>query len=226
MIFPNSDVYAKALLLALLVSLVFGVRRRVFAQPDAPLADWRVKNPLAVFAAVALGSYLAFPMRTLNVEIISLRFAWFAALYLVLAWSWPERRPAQVAAIALVGVVSAAYILEVNARFRQFDRETIGASRLIDTLKNGQTLIAPLRSGDTKAFGNKPIREIQQYATVRKGGLPTTSFAGYGYTYIRYVHGNPMPDLRAGNWLRSPGLTRFDYVLFAIPIAACWARGA
>lgn len=217
MLFPDADAYAKALLIALAAGLVLGVRQRLYAEPDAPLAGWRARNPLAVFALVALGCFLAFPQAMLHVEIIHLRFVWFAALYLVLAWSWPSQALARGAAVGLVLAVGAAYLVDVNARFRAFDRETIGGSRLIDSIADGSTLIAPLSSGETKAFQNLPIREIQQYATVRKGGLPTTSFAGYGTNYIRYVHGNPMPDLDARSWLRSGGLTRFDYVLLLRP---------
>lgn len=219
MLFPNSDVYAKALLLALLAALVFGVRQRLFAEPGAPLAGWRAGNPLAVFALVALGCYVAFPQATLHAEIINQRFAWFAAIYLALAWSWPQRGIARSLAVALVASVAVGYLVDVNARFRSFHRETVGASRLIDTIPDGATLIAPLKNGDTRAFQNVPIREIEQYATARKGGLPTTSFAGYGLNYIRYVHKNPMPDLNAHNWLRSSGLVRFDYVLLRTPDA-------
>ncbi len=219
MLFPHSDVYAKALLLALVSGLVLGARQRLFAAPDAPLSGWRVHNPLAVFALVAMACYLAFPEATLHAEIINQRFGWFAALYLVLAWSWPGLWAARAAAVALVVAVAGAYLLDVDARFRQFHSETVGASRLIDTLPDGSTLIAPLQNGDTQAFQNVPIREIQQYATARKGGLPTTSFAGYGLNYIRFVHGNPMPDLSARNWQRSSGLIRFDYVLLRKPDA-------
>jgi hypothetical protein len=69
--------------------------------------------------------------------------------------------------------------------------------------------------GASKDFAgptNKPLRELQQFATVRHGGLPNSSFAGYGMNYVRYVENrNPMPALTQVAW--SKEMTRFDYVL-------------
>ena len=57
------------------------------------------------------------------------------------------------------------------------------------------------------------LRELQQFATIRHGGLPNSSLAGYGINYVKYVDGkNPMPGLRGPpRW--SPEMTKFDYVL-------------
>jgi hypothetical protein len=57
------------------------------------------------------------------------------------------------------------------------------------------------------------MREMEQYATVRHGGLPNSSFAGYGNNYVKYVNNqNPMPGLYGPpSW--STALTRFDWVM-------------
>jgi hypothetical protein len=219
MITPRAEVYAKLLVLAVLLGLVFGARARRYAEPGAPLADWHVKNPFAVLSAIALASYFVFPDMLLHVEIIGDRFVWFAAIYFGIAWNLPERAWRRAVAVSAVLGVAAAYLLMIGARFREFDAESIGASRLIDSIGERQTLIAPIGNGDTKAFGNNPLRDVQEYATVRKGGLPTVSFAGYGLNYVRYVHGNPMPDLVHNSWMASAGLSRFDYVLLRDPSA-------
>ena len=54
--------------------------------------------------------------------------------------------------------------------------------------------------------------ELEQFSTVRHGGLPNSSFAGYGMNFVRYVRDNPMPSLR-GPPSQGPGMTSFDYVL-------------
>jgi hypothetical protein len=74
--------------------------------------------------------------------------------------------------------------------------------------------------GSTVSFPGKPLIALELYATVRHGGLPNTSFAGYDIMFIRYVRGkNPMPAI-GGNWLSHPALTRFDYVLTRGPAPA------
>ena len=217
MLWPDSDLYAKALLVALVVGILFGARARIFAAPDAPTGDWHVKNPMAVIALVAFVCYFALPMHAFGVAIISQRFVWFAAVFMAVAWDWPRHPIARAVAIALPVLVAARFLWEVNAHFRAFNRETVAASRFIDEIPDRSTLIAPLGSAETKAFLNKPIREVQQYATIRKGGLPTTSFAGYGINYVRYVKRNPKPELFPYNYLRHPQLPEFDYVLLRSP---------
>ena len=92
-----------------------------------------------------------------------------------------------------------------------------GASDLMDRVGPLETLYSsPRNGGATKDFAgptNKPIQELQQYASVRQGGLPNSSFAGYAINYIRYVNNqNPMPGL-SGTPTWSSEMTRFDYVL-------------
>jgi hypothetical protein len=117
---------------------------------------------------------------------------------------------------ALVGF-STWSLVDLTHRFRDFDAETRGASTLIDRLAAGETLYAwPERRGYSPAFGghdNKASLELEQFATVRHGGLPNSSFAGYGFGFVRYADGhNPMPGLYGPPELQ-PTMTRFDYVL-------------
>lgn len=213
MLYPTADVYAKLLALSLVVVAVLGPRARPWAADDAPTNDWHVRNPLAVIAVVALLCFFLAPAHVLPAEVVGQRFGWMAAVFTSVAWCWPERRLARALGIALLGALGAAYLWDINVRFRAFHRETIGASRLIDALPKDATLIAPMRDNETRAFMNHPVREVQQYATIRNGVLPTTSFAGYGVNYVRFVDKNPKPQLFPHNWLGHPQLTEFDAVL-------------
>jgi hypothetical protein len=212
MLYADAHVYTKLFALAAVTMLVLGRR-----QPLQPSARWRVRNPLALIALIALICFFALPGHALGVSIINHRFAWIAAVLAGVAWRWPAQRATKIASIAAVIALGGAYLVDVNQRFRRFHRETVGASRLINSIPEHASLIAPLSDLETKALQNKPIRELQQYATVRKGGVPTSSFAGYGINYVRYVSDNPRVHFYAHNFLGHPRLREFDYVLLRAP---------
>lgn len=228
MLWPRAEVYAKvgALLLAL-QQLVSGRRpQRAIGEgdePQRPTTHWYVKRPLVLLSILSLGLYFALPYKLRGVEVVNYRMIWFAALFLVMSLELPraDSRLGLGLRMTVVGVMvlfSGTYLLEVNQRFRAFHEETIGASRLIDRLESRQTLIAPVKNFGTPAFPlSHPVREIQQYATARHGGLPTTSFAVHRGTFVRFVDRNPMPHLTIHNWHRHRGLSRFDYVLLRKP---------
>jgi hypothetical protein len=85
----------------------------------------------------------------------------------------------------------------------------------MDVLRPGETLLAPIGVGASTAFpGSKPLIALELIASVRRGGLPNGSFAGYNINFIRYVGDrNPMPGISGPGWIDHPGLRRFDYVL-------------
>jgi len=211
--------WAPVLALAFLALLALGfvlVRREPRAEP-APAGIWRVVNPMLVVAAVYGVAYFALPLNLDRLEGLSNRFAYPAALACVAAWELPRRVLAQRGLIAAAVVLGGVGLGDVAMRFRAFDRETRGASTLIDRLGPRETLYFwPARHGESAAFAptpNKAMIELEQYATVRRGGLPNSSFAGYGVNYVRYVDGhNPMPGLY-GPARDRPGIARFDYVL-------------
>jgi len=178
---------------------------------------FRLDNPFAVLALLALVSYLVLPGTCLSVEGINNRQPWIAALLFVFGWTLPARPAARAALLALVGGAGALALVHLGGRFAAFARESGGASRLIDRLRPGDTLLAPIGPGSPASFPGKPLVAVELYATVRHGGLPNTSFAGYDINFIRYVGGkNPMPAIGAG-WLGHPALKRFDYVLLRAP---------
>ena len=203
-----------AFLLALLLA-AGGLARLSRGTPRASPTPgpFRVHNPFAVLALLAALSFLCFPIVCFGVEGINNRQPWLAALLFVFGWSLPARPAPRAALLALVGAAGALALAHLGARFAAFDRETAGASRLIDRLGPGDTLLAPIGPGSTASFPGKPLVALELYATLRHGGLPNASFAGYDIMLIRYVNDrNPMPGLGAG-WLTDPALRRFDYVL-------------
>ncbi len=218
MIFPNADVWAKlaALLLALSTVLSFGDAR---SAPE-PTRSWHIRRPLLALAWVCLGMYFVLPYKVAGVEVVNYRFIWLAAFFTGLGTAWPRAGWRRAVVGSLVLTLGLSYLYEVNRRFRQFDRETIGASRLIDRLGPRQTLVAPLKQTGTTSFPLlHPLREVQQLATVRHGGLPTTSFAETPMNWVHYRNGrDPMPAIYPQNWAFHPGLSRFDYVLLREPI--------
>jgi hypothetical protein len=199
----------------ILAGLLFGSRRL------AP-SPFRVSNPFALLALLAVVSYLALPRDCFGVEGISNRQPWIAALLLVFAARLPSRAIVRGSLLALVGVVGAVMLVYECRRFIAFDRESAGASRLIDRLRPGDTLFAPTR-GAAAAFPGKPLIGLDLYASIRHGGLPNQSFAGYDCNLVRYVDKNPMPGLRAP-WLGNSALSRFDYVLVRSADIAAAAR--
>jgi hypothetical protein len=187
------------------------------APPEAP-PSLRVRNPAALLAVVALATYAFAPAQTFGNELFNYRFAWFAALFGAFAWTFPPQGMKKILAIAVVLACAGAWLIHINQRFALFHRETVGASRLIDSIGRHETLFAPMVRTDTRAFINQPIREVQQYAHVRNGSLPNSSFAGYGINIVRFkTTQNPLPNLPARGWERSPKLAFFDYVLLHEP---------
>jgi hypothetical protein len=185
---------------------------------------YRVANPFAIVASVAVVAYFILPADCFGVQGISNRQPWLAALLLVFAWRVPSRRAPRAAVLGLVGGAGALVLVFVLTRFVAFDRESAGASRLIDRLGPGDTLLSPLRGGFSTAIPGKPLSALELYASIRHGGLPNSSFAGYDYNIVRYVDGkNPMPGLIV-DWLKSPALGRFDYVLLRNPPAGIKAQ--
>jgi hypothetical protein len=182
----------------------------------AAARQWRVANPFLLVSAVYLVGYLVMPSQMNRVEGVANRFAYPAVLAFIFAWNLPRARVARLAVLASVLALSTHSLRDVTERFRAFDDDTRGASTLIDRIGLHETLYyGPTDRGVSKDFapGHPCLRELQQYATIRWGGLPNSSFAGYGINYVRYVGGkNPMPGL-SGPPRWSPEMTKFDYVL-------------
>jgi len=205
----------------LLFALVVAVAA-MFGKPEAPLADeipiYRVKNP---FAWLVLGSaicYLVLPSTCFGVEGIQNRQAYLAALLFVFAWNVPSAPKARALVLSVLGLGSALWLSHIGRRFAVFNQETAGASRLIDRLGPGNTLLASLSDVSTRSFPGKPLVALDLYASVRHGGLPNASFAGYDINVIRYVGDkNPMPGI-SGRWAGHPELSKFDYLLVRAPL--------
>jgi hypothetical protein len=191
--------------------VVLGFSRLPVGEPGT----WRVRSPLLVVATVYLVAYFVLPLDLMHVEGLSNRFGYVAVLAAVFAWQPPAREGLRRAVFGAAGLLSVVSLGDMLRRFRAFDEETRGASALIDALAPRAALYAaPWHVGTSRAFapGNKAMIELEQFATIRHGGLPNSSFAGYGFNYVRYVDGNPMPGL-FGTPRRVPGVTAFDYVL-------------
>jgi hypothetical protein len=208
---------AGVLLLGLLVLLASAARPARHRPPPVAL---RARNPASWLGAFAALCFVVLPASTAGVEGINNRFPWWAAIFVVFAWSPPRDRVPRAAALGALVAFGAGVMLHLGGLFARFDRESAGASRLIDRLGPGETLLAPVGTGSTRSFPGKPLIEVEQYATVRHGGLPNSSFAGYDLNYVVYANGkNPMPGIpTAGtSWLHHRELTRFDHVLVRGP---------
>lgn len=202
MLFEGSRAWAGALGLAWVVALL---ARRAPTTSSPPGASYRAA-PVPLLALGCLLCFLLLPADALGVEIVGPRFLVPAALFAALTFSPPARLGARHACWLPALGVGLVYLVHVNLRFRAFDAETRPASELIDSLPPRSTLLAPLRDSETKSFANVPLRELQQYATIRGGGLPVTSFASYGYNYIRFRRPTTLPQFRPGQWQRAPQL--------------------
>ncbi|HEY1697575.1 MAG TPA: hypothetical protein VGG39_35685 [Polyangiaceae bacterium] len=206
-------------LLALLAILGVGVLlcEVNVGTPRPAQRAWRVGNVGLALSLAYLAGYFALPANMYTVAGVGVRYAYPAALALVFAWNLPGRTAPRAFVLGAMLSYGVWTLRDVQGRFVAFDAETRGASELIDRIWPRDTLYySPAAEGASKDFAgptNKPMRELEQYATVRKGGLPNSSFAGYGVNYIRYVHENPMPGLQmqAGWWNES--LSKFDWVL-------------
>jgi hypothetical protein len=178
---------------------------------------WRVRNPFLVVSLAYLASFFVCPMYLGAVEGVSPRFPYVSLLAFVFAWNLPGGRAARWLVLAAVGGFGLWCLQDIADRFRAFDRDTRGASALMDQIGEHETLYySPPAQGASRDFdgpSNKPMRELEQYATIRHGGLPNSSFAGYGgVNYLRYVDNrNPMPGLFGTNY--DPRMTMFDYML-------------
>jgi hypothetical protein len=207
---------ARVIALGVLVGAGLVACRRTVGASGPAARIWRVDNPFLVLSLTYLAAYFLFPMHMARVEGIASRFTYPALLAYMFAWNLPEKPVPRVIVLAAVGAFAVWSLEDIAARFRGFAQETRGASALIDELGPRETLYYFSNQGASDNFGgpaNKPTRELQQYATIRHGGLPNSSFAGYGVNYVGYVDGrNPMPGFGGGpSWSRE--MTKFDYVL-------------
>jgi hypothetical protein len=213
---PHYQVRALTLALIVGVGLLLSPTNLGGTGPTSRI--WRVRNPFLVLSLVYLAAYYAVPMYWNQVEGVSCRFPYIAVFAFIFAWNLPSGLAARTVAVGAVGAFGAWCLADLTERFRGFEEYTRGASDLMDRVGLHETLYCSAPdAGASKDFAgptNKPIREIQQYAAIRQGGLPNSSFAGYnGINYIRYVDNrNPMPGLFGGPvW--SQEMTKFDYVL-------------
>ncbi len=204
---------ARSLILFLLVlgTALAGATR----SPFRVRRQFLVENPFLFVAITHVAAYFLLPINVAGVAGLSNRFPYLAELFLVFAWRLPRRPAALVSCVVLVASFALWGDIDMLARFRRFDARTRGASHLIDRIEEGKSLYwAPTANGAVPEFpGQYAAIELQQFATARKGGLPNSSFAGYGYTFVRYVNGiNPMPQLY-GHQTSPQALAKFDYVL-------------
>ncbi len=200
---------------ATLFALMLAVGAAATSAPTTSASPaFRVKRPFTWLAIAAALGYAVLPSTCFGVEGINNRQPYFAALLFVFGWSLPARRGARALLLGAVGLASAMGLVHLAGRFAAFDRETAGASRLIDRVGPGDALLAPIDRASTISFPEKPLIALDLYSSIRHGGLPNASFAGYEINFIRYVNNqNPMPGLSTYGWQGSPGLTKFDYVL-------------
>ena len=209
-------------LLALLLAIFAATQTAAVAGASAA---FRVKNPFTWLALVSAAGYVLLPSTCFSVEGINNRQPYFAALLFVFGWSLPARRLPRALLLGVIGVGSALGLAHFAGRFAEFDRETVGASRLLDRVGPREALFAPLDRVSTISFPEKPLIELDLYATIRHGGLPNASFAGYAINFVRYMNErNPMPGLSPYAWQGSPGLLRFDYVLVRAPVSPAIER--
>jgi hypothetical protein len=196
---------------AVLLIAVVIVAGRFFGSHRPSPGRLRVSDPFALLALLAAASFLLLPRDCFGVEGISNRQPWIAALFLAFSARLPSRRGLRESLLVVAAGLGTVILVANCRRFVAFARESAGASRLIDRLGEGDTLFAPTR-GTAASFPGKPLIGLDLYASIRHGGLPNQSFAGYSCNLVRYIDKNPMPGLH-GRWIGDPALTRFDYVL-------------
>lgn len=205
----------RALLLAVLLAAGLAVSRRNVGATGPAAHMWRIGNPFLALASVYLAAFFLLPVDGLGVEVLSPRFSVHAAMAGIFAWNLPAARAARITVVAAVAGFATWSLGDIAACFRAFDVETRGASHLMDRVGLHETLYHwPPEGGASAAFSspNRALIELEQFSTARHGGLPNSSFAGYGVNYIRYVAGDPMPFLHGPpTW--NAQMTRFDYVL-------------
>lgn len=202
-----AESYAHVMIFGLMLILFFR-----FGSSTRTRELFQARNPFAVLTLVVIAESVFFPSDCLGVEGLSNRQCWVAAYYLIFALDLVKSTQLRSLALAVVISFDAIFLVHFVRLFKQFDAESIGASRLIDQIQPGDTLLAP-GDGATKSFPVKPLIHLDMYATVRRGSLPNKSFAGYDINFIRYANGkNPMPGL-GKDWANKGELTRFDWVL-------------
>jgi hypothetical protein len=209
----GASAHGWALLLLVLLIQLSSNRLIPGRSPPSEARLFRVSNPMLLVGAAYVVAYFTLPRDLYHVEGFGNRFASLSLLCLVFTWRLPEGRALRAAAVGVMVAIGLVSTTNIARRMRDLGRRTNGASELIDRLERYDTLYyAPRDRGTTPEFVHALI-ELEQIATVRKGGLPNSSFAGYGYTYVRYVGGrNPMPGL-SGTQGWSDAMKAFDYVL-------------
>jgi hypothetical protein len=177
------------------------------------IRTFRMHNPMVLVGVAYLCAYFELPMFMSHVEGLANRFAYLSVLCLVFVWRLPRAASARAVTLGVTLALGFWMTRDMAGRLRDLDTRTRGASHLIDRLEPHDTLYysAPAR-GSTPELPHALI-ELELIASVRKGGLPNTSFAGYRYTYARFVNDkNPMPAM--GGPARPSAATRsFDYIL-------------
>lgn len=202
-----AESYAHVMIVGLMLLLFFR-----FGSSGRIREFFHTDNPFGLLSLIAVAEAIFFPRDCVGVEGLGNRQCWIAAYFLIFALEPVKSQKLRSLALAVVISFDAIFLGHFVRLFKQFDAETIGASRLIDRILPGDTLLAP-GDGATISFPVKPLINLELYATVRRGGLPNRSFAGYDVNFIRYANGkNPMPGL-GKNWANRPELTRFDWVL-------------
>ena len=206
---------ARALLLAILVIGGLVLSRRNVGASGPAARMWRVDNPFLVVSGIYFAAYFLLPEDGLGVEVLSPRFSIQAATAAIFAWNLPSPRVMRASVVAAVAGFAVWCLGDIADRFRAFDADTRGASQLMDRVGLHETLYNyPAQGGASAAFTtpNRAMIELEQFSTARHGGLPNSSFAGYGMNYVRFVGTNPMPFLRSPpSW--NQDMARFDYVL-------------
>lgn len=219
---PLPEAAGAAFLLALV--LVAGAAAVSAPTPGASVA-FRVKAPFTWLAIGSAVGYAILPRVCFGVEGINNRQPYLAALLFVFGWTLPARRAPRALLLGAVGMASALGLVHLGRRFAAFERETAGASRLLDRVEPGEALLAPLDRVSTSSFPGKPLVALDLYSAIRHGGLPSSSFAGYEINLIRYVNNqNPMPTLTTSGWQANPGITKFGYVLLRGPVGSSIGR--
>jgi len=202
-----AESYAQILLFCLLLVIFFR-----FGTSARTRQLFQIGNPFAILSLLAVAESLFLPRDCFGVEGLNHRQCWVAAYFLIFALEPVKSQSFRALALVTTIFFDTVYLGHFVQLFKQFDEESAGASRLIDRIAPGDTLLAP-GDGVTKSFPVKPLINLDLYATVRQGGLPNRSFAGYDVNFVRYANGkNPMPGL-GRDWGSRPELTRFDWVL-------------
>lgn len=135
---PHSEGRLLAFGLVLAVGLAACRGHRGACGPAARM--WHVDNPFLVLSLAYLVAYFAFPLHMNRIEGIANRFTYPALLAFLFAWNLPARSTPRALVLAAMCALSSWSLADIASRFRAFDRETRGASALIDRLGPRETL--------------------------------------------------------------------------------------